>query len=69
MMKWFLLYLLVSILSFRSFSKRVFSYNTNFWIKFFILSLTSLLWPITWSIILVLIVSGVRKELKERRKS
>lgn len=44
-------------------------FPNNFWIKFFILSLTSLLWPITWSIILVLIVSGVRKELKERGKS
>lgn len=67
MMVWFLLYLLVSILSFRSFSKKVSTDNNSFWLKFSVITILSLSWPVTWIIISVMVVSAIRKELKERR--
>lgn len=64
-----ILYSLVSILSFRFFSRKSSKANVGFFSEFFVDAGMSLLWPITWAVILVMAFRYVKEIRKERRKS
>lgn len=63
---WFVMYLMMCVFSFRVFSDKVSTNRANFVVKFAVVTVFSLLWPVTWVVIIAMVVINIRKEMERR---